>query len=514
MRFRHAYITFFLLLLSIPKVDAQNILDKYIPLPAQELTVEQYLYHIETVAHLYLTYSSDIIENRRIAIFSDSIKIRELLDTLFTKEKVSYIVRGDMLILSPQSEILRQKSLIKISGVIANRKNDKPIPYASIFIPGKSSGTMANSEGTFELILPANSKVDSIIVSSVGYDQEIITSDHFLTGPVEVKLDPQTTLLREVIVRPEDPMKLINDMLERKGENYSKKPAMYKAFFREASKQNDNYISLSEAVIDIYKTSYLTEENDLVRLVKGRRGSNIHESELVNLVVEGGLYNNLQLDIMKYGVSFLDPEYFSNYAYNLQKVITFNDRLTYVISFNFRANIQLPGFDGKLYLDKSSLALVRTEFHLSESSLGQAYSMLVKKVPPAFRIKPKYGNYEVEYRFYDGIWNLSHAHSEIGLKMRKKREHKNNGFVCQFVTSSEFVITGKTSEGFEKIKYRDASKPNDILYQQITDTDPDFWGNETIISPEEPLVETIKKLKIESMTDESKLVTTPLDDQN
>lgn len=514
MRVRALLICIILTYYSFSTVYGQDLLKQYIQLPPQELSVEQYLFHIEEQTKLNLAYSSAIVENKKIAFSSDSIQLRVLLDTLFTKYPVKYIFQGDMLLLSPQSEILKQKSLLKISGVIANSKNNKPIPYANVFLPGQSNGTIANSEGAFELVLPANADIDSLVISSIGYDQETITASNFLLGPVEIKLDPQVLLIREVVVHPENPMELIHGLLENKHENYSNKPAMFSAFFREASRQNEAYISLSEAIIDIYKTSYDTEENDLIRLIKGRRGSNIQEAELVNLVVEGGLFNNLQLDLMKYGVSFLDPEYFNSYEYSILKMISYNDRPTYVIGFRFKANIEYPGFDGKLYLDKNSLALVRAEFHLSEESLNLAYSLLVKKVPPAYRIRPRYGNYQVEYRFYDGNWNLSYARSEVALKMRKKRQANKDGFLCQFVTSSEFVITGKATEGFEKIKYRDASKPSDILYEQISETDLEFWGNETVILPDEPLNETIKKLRIENMTDEGKMVITNPESQN
>jgi hypothetical protein len=511
---RGLLICFLLIFCRFNPATSQELLKQYIQLPPQELSIEQYLFHIEEQTKIHLAYSSAIVEDKKIAIHSDSIQLKELLDTLFTRHSVKYIFQGNILVLSPQSEVLKRKSMIKITGVVANSKNNKPIPYANVFLPGQSNGTIANSEGAFELVLPASADIDSLVISSVGFNQETITASDFLLGPIEIKLDPQVLLIREVVVHPENPMDLLDGMLKNKPENYSHKEAMYSAFFREASRQDESYISLSEAIIDIHKTSYFTEENDLIRLIKGRRGSNIKESELVNLVVEGGLFNNLQLDLMKYGVSFLDPEYFYNYEYTLLKVITYNNRPTYVIAFKFKANIQLTGFDGKLYLDKNSLALVRAEFHLSEESLNQAYSLLVKKVPPAFKIRPRYGNYQVEYRFYDGNWNLSYARSEVALKMKKKREARKDGFLCQFVTSSEFVITGKAAEGFEKIKYRDASKPRDILYEQISETDPEFWGNETVILPDEPLNETIKKLRIENMTGESSLVKTDPPDQN
>jgi hypothetical protein len=296
--------------------------------------------------------------------------------------------------------------------------------------------------------------------------------------------------------------------LENKQKNYATEAELLTAFFRETSKQNDKHISLSEAVIDIYKTPYTSNQADLVKLVKGRRGSNVENSELINLVVEGGLYNSMQLDLMKYSVSFLDPEFFDFYEYRLVKQINYNGRQTYIIGFTFKGDIAFPGFDGKIYLDVESLALVRSEFSFSEEGLDHTYDLLVRRAPLSLKINPKFGKYEVEYRYYDGKWNLNQARSEIALKVRKKRGRQHKGFTCQFESSSEFVITGRTTEDFERIKYRDASKPYDILFEQISASDIDYWGFQTIILPEEPLLETIEKLRLNTSAPDSQLVKT------
>ena len=482
----------------------QALLDRYIPIPPQELSVEQFLYHIEDITGYHPAYSSAIVENKRLAIWSDSLKVRELLDTLFSNVELQYIVRNDQLILSPQSKSLFEQNQIKLTGIVLNNKNSKPIPYANIFVPYKSMGTISNFEGRFELVVPIDPKIDSLVVSCMGYSEESVMSLDFLRGPVEVRLNPYRFQIDELIVRPTDPMQLLRGMIANKEDNYPNKPEMLTAFFREVAQQDDKYISLSEALVDIYKTSYSNEDNDLIRLRKGRRGSNTEAAEVVNFIVEGGLYNNLQLDIIKYTVNFLDPEYFRNYEYNYVRQINYNSRQTYIISFLFKRNLDIIGFTGKLYIDVASLALVRAEFAFDEESLRYAQSLLVRKVPKSYRIRPKYGKYEVEYRMYGGKWNLSHARSEVALKLRKKKDRKETGFSSQFLASSEFVVTGKTVGDIQKIAYRDASKPRDVLYEQVANTDAAFWGNETVILPEEPLSETIKKLKIEQIkTDQS-----------
>ncbi len=509
MRLKNIYIFFCLFLLFAKNyVSGQDILNTYIPLPPQELTVEQYLYHIENITGYHLAYSSAIVDNKRIALYPDNLQLKDLLDTLFTSQNIHYIFRDKLLILSPQSDALVKSNLIKITGTVKNKKTSKGVPFATVHVPGSSIGTISNYEGAFELNLPADSIIDTLMVSCIGYSSDIILSQDFLMGPVEVTLLPTKFQIEELIVRPEKPMDLILAALKRKQENYSEKPVLLTAFFRESSKQNDNYISISEAVIDIYKTSYSSEQSDLIKLKKGRRGKNTENSELINLIVEGGLYNNLQLDIMKYNVTFLDPEFFNNYEYSFLKQITYNERQTYIIGFKFKNNLAIPGYNGKIYLDAKSLGLVRAEFDISEEGLQYASSLMVKKIPSQYRILLKQGKYVVEYRYYKGKWNLNHARSEIAFKVRKKRGKENKGYACQFQSASEFVITGRTTEEFDRIKYREASKPSDILFEQITNTDPEFWGHETTILPEEPLIETIKKLKLQKEGDDAKLVKT------
>lgn len=82
------------------------------------------------------------------------------------------------------------------------------------------------------------------------------------------------------------------------------------------------------------------------------------------------------------------------------------------------------------------------------------------------------------------------------------------GYSCRFLATSEFIVTGKAEGEFTRIKYRDASKPGDVLYEQVADTDPEFWGNETTILPEEPLMNTFKKLRITEADNRQNFATT------
>ncbi len=119
------------------------------------------------------------------------------------------------------------------------------------------------------------------------------------TGLIIVRLSSRKVQIREVIVKPLDPIYILTKAIEAISHNYDRKPAVFTAFFRESTRQDNTDISLSEAVINIFKESYTSLREDQIKIFKGRKGSNTEEKEFVDFVVQGGLYNTLQLDIVK-----------------------------------------------------------------------------------------------------------------------------------------------------------------------------------------------------------------------
>jgi hypothetical protein len=216
---------------------------------------------------------------------------------------------------------------------------------------------------------------------------------------------------------------------------------------------------------------------------------------LVNLVVQGGLYNGLRLDVAKYGSFFYTSEALQEYNFRMIKTTVYNDRQTYIIGFKMKSGLNYAGFEGSLYIDVESLALVRSEFELCPEGIKYAKAALIKKTPKGFSAKPIYAKYQVEYRYYNNIWNLHYAHSEINIKVKKTGNKKKENFSCNFVSTSEFVVTGINDQISDKIRFRDSSKPGDVLVEQVEDTDDSFWADENIIMPEEPLINTIGKLQ-------------------
>lgn len=503
---KHIFFLGLILFGFFQQTHSQSLLDQEISLDFDFGTREQFIDSIISRCGVRFLYTDLIHPHKEESILKGKYSVKQLLDSIFVSEPIDYLLEDDLIILSPiPKPKVRSEKLIIQGSVVAKR--DKKIPFATIYLKNTSKGTISNADGEFKLIIPEEYQQDTLMVSSLGYLPKEILPNQFHTEKLIINLEPAYIPIRDVIVRPQNPELIIKQSLDKINVNYPTNTELLTAFFRESSKQNNDYISITEALIEISKTSYDIENDDLIRLVKGRNGTNTNQSDLVNLVVEGGLYNGLRLDVVKYGSYFYSEDALQECDFQLLKTTVYNGRHTYVIEFDMKKGLQYSGFRGKVYIDLESLALVRAEFELSPEGIRYAKALLIKKSPMGYKVKPMYAKYEVEYRYYSDLWNLHYARSDLGIKVKKIRGKRNKGYSCDFNSAAEFVITDQVKDPSLKIRAREASKPRDILVKQVQDTQGDFWFESNVIVPEEPLSKTILKMQEEGilMNDNSEL---------
>lgn len=93
------------------------------------------------------------------------------------------------------------KSII-IKGVILNKINAQPVEYVNIGIPGKNTGTVSDLNGNFFLEVDENLKNDSLLISCIGYQPELIKISDFLNRPIlQIFLTEKTYDLKQIDVR-------------------------------------------------------------------------------------------------------------------------------------------------------------------------------------------------------------------------------------------------------------------------------------------------------------------------
>jgi hypothetical protein len=421
--------------------------------------------------------------------------VRNHLADIFRFDSIQVLEQNKKILLIP---LLKKKTTVlnfkSVKGLVVDERARHPLPYTSVFLNNKSTGTISNAMGRFELKIPSSEENDTLSVSHIGYELFSVPVSSIDSGNLIIRLHTQRIQIREVVVKPLDPIYILTKAIENIPRNYDRKPAVYTGFFRESTLQDNKNVSLSEAIINIFKEPYTSIRDDQIKIFKGRKGSNTNEKEFIEFVVQGGLYNTLKLDIVKNLPSFLDADYFALYEYQVEKTITHFDRLTYVISFDQREDVKYPCFKGKLYVDVESLAIVGATFEMPETGMNYAAGIYIKKSPRHTGVKPINAQYQVFYRYYNNKWNLSNARSEVLIRVKRKKDKHQDKFNSVFASVSEFVITGKDTSNIVRFKTEEVSRPRDVLEKQIGETDYEFWGNENIIMPEEPIEKAITRI--------------------
>jgi hypothetical protein len=473
----------------------ESLLDREVNLSRTTGEIDALLHEISRKGKFSFTYTSQIQVHRMASVTEKKQLVRNHLTDIFRFDSIQFVESHNKILLIP---LVKKPAPVTpyrlIKGLVIDGRTRRPLPYSSIFLLNKSIGTITNAAGRFELKLNPTDFDDTLGVSYIGYRLHKIPVELIDTSIQVVRLSSERVQIKEVVVKPLDPIYILTKAIEQIPENYDRKPAVFTAFFREISKQDNKEISISEAVINIFKEPYTSMRQDQIKIFKGRKDNRTDAKEFVEYVVQGGLVNNLRLDIVKNPPTFLDPDYFALYEFHTERIITHFDRPVYIISFDQREGVKYPCYKGRIFIDVETLAIVGASFGLSDKSMNYATGIYVKKSPRKVGAKPTSANYEVFYRPYNNKWNINNARSEVKIRVKRKKSKQQDKFNSEFETISEFVITKKDTANVARFKTNEVSRPTDVLVDQIGDTDSEFWGSENIIIADEPIEKTILKI--------------------
>lgn len=242
-------------------------------------------------------------------------------------------------------------------------------------------GIITNADGDFLLKLHPDYIQDTLVISSMGYKQILKPAYQFLDEDIFL-LEPVSIRIREVKVVSTDPEKLLDNISENIEKNYSAYSKLMSAFYRETVKQDNSYINVSEAVMEILKAPYVnTYRSDLVRLVKARQSPDVQPFKWINFKLQGGPFTITQLDVIKTVESFLDEETRPFYDYQISNVIRYNNHPVFVLEFKPVSGTDFHGYVGELYVHRETFAVVHARFGLDRRGLRKATSILIKRKP-------------------------------------------------------------------------------------------------------------------------------------
>jgi hypothetical protein len=305
-------------------------------------------------------------------------------------------------------------------------------------------------------------------------------------------LKPISVNLVEVSVFPTNPNLLIKAIMARRNENYMDQSMRNIAFYRETIKKGWGYVSLTEAVVDIYKQPYSSSRPDQVSLLIGRKSTDYDRLDTLVFKLQGGPLAALMLDIMKEPYTLFYEENIEQYQFQITKVTRFDDRLLYVILFEQKAGGDAPWFYGQLYVDTENLAITSASFSLNLDNKEAATRMFIRKKPLGAKVYPTKATYMVNYREKDGHWFFAYSRGLIDFKVNWRKKLFNSNYY----TTMELAVTDKINTENGAFKASDRLKMNVIMEDAVQGfANDDFWGDYNVIEPEQPIENAIKRIQ-------------------
>ncbi len=289
----------------------------------------------------------------------------------------------------------------KIRGHVKDASSKEPIPFVSVAFVDLGIGTITDFNG--EYFLEANTKPDTLVISSLGYKKKsIFISEHgFQT--INIELEPDKYSIEEVVITPgENPAhRIVRNIIANKKENDPNQTGTYQCEiynkiqidinnvddkFRNRKVFNqfqfifDNVdtsaltgkpylpVLLTETLSDYYYSKEVDKEHEII---KANRISGTENESLAEFT--GKMYQKLEL--YDNFITLFEPGFISPvadfglfyYKYYLIDSLIVNDNWCYKISFEPKRKFEKT-FSGYFVVADSSFAIVETQLRMSKGS--------------------------------------------------------------------------------------------------------------------------------------------------
>ena len=396
-----------------------------------------------------------------------------------------------------QEPVEAMKTEFTVSGVVRDKESRKKLENVAVSLVGTPIGTVTNAEGVFSLKIPHMDTIPQLELSHIGY----MNARFSASAPegsnnmyATILMIPIALQLNEVVAYGNTARRIVEEAMERIPKNYPSGESMTSAFYRETVQKGHRYISISEAMLDVYKTSYRqrTTDRDKVQIDKARRLLSQKQSDTLGVKVVGGPNLPLFMDVVKNAYALFDEETLDYYSFVQEPSVFIDDRLQYVISFRPRVKLDYALYVGRVFIDREHLAFTRAEFELDLSDRERAIAAILYKKPLGLRFRPQKVSFLITYRQHDGVTCLNYICNEMCFKCDWKRRL----FSSSYVARSEMVAVDREEHPERVIARRDAFKPYQVFYDIVKEYwSEDFWKDYNIIEPTESLEDAVKKLR-------------------
>ena len=366
----------------------------------------------------------------------------------------------------------------EIKGQILDAKTKDALPFASVQIKGTLSGTVSGPDGRFELTLPE--AYDTLVISFLGYENSEISIKEKGPKP-KILLKPWQFVLTEVIVRPKSPEEYIKAAVEQYEQNFASEPFKSRAYFGEEGTMK-NYKGYSYKRSEAVFTTYYEEFTDTAKVPQNRLDlyavdqdgdfrSILEDNDRINeegeeenfemeLPFDDGPGLTLQVAKEVVTMSFMQEKNFKKYRYSFDDPSFYNDRELVVINFKSKRRTNFSKFNGKLYLDLSSLAIVAIDYDIDIKVPWVLNTMLRGLV--GLRFKDVLMDIQVRNQVLDDVWYPKEVIGGLSFNIKQKRDVEELSFRQVFSISS--IETDGVSPIDKAHRYTDDKTPEEQIH--------------------------------------------------
>ncbi|MCU0461451.1 MAG: carboxypeptidase-like regulatory domain-containing protein [Bacteroidales bacterium] len=395
---------------------------------------------------------------------------------------------------SPDRKKSDQQSYTTIKGKVVDAETGAPLVFASVAVSDANVAIVTNIDGEFTLKIGESLLSKNLEFTFLGYKNKLVPISSLRDNGYKnvISMESAPIPIKEIIVKPIDPYDIVTRAITRIGKNYEDVPNLMTAFYRETIRKNRTYVSIGEAVVEIFKAPYANDVRfDNARIYKGRKSSDVEKMDTVLFKLQGGPVSSLELDILKNTEAILTLDAMKYYNYSLSSVIEIDGRPHYVIGFSQKPSVDIPLFMGNLYIEMDSYAISEAEFGFNLSDKEAAQSIFIRKKPLGMEVTPEIATYRAKYREQNGKWYFAYSRAEVKFKVNWKKKLFNT----YYTTMAEIAVTDRTAEEVIKFAGKDRLRYTDVFSDKVNNfVDPDFWGEYNVIEPDQSIESAIRKL--------------------
>jgi len=387
-----------------------------------------------------------------------------------------------------------QQSVLTLKGKVVDAETGTPLVFATVAVMGSNVAIVTNIDGEFTLKIAENLTSNNLEITYLGYKNKVVSISSLRDNGFKnvISMESAPIPIKEIIVKPLDPVDIMEKAITRIGKNYENVPNLMTAFYRETIRKNRTYVSIGEAVVEIFKAPYNNDMRfDGTRIYKGRKSSDVEKMDTVLFKLQGGPVSVLQLDLAKNTEAVLTLDAMKYYDYSIGTIIEIDGKPHYGIEFIQKPSVDIPLFMGTLYIEMETYALTEAEFGFNLSDKAAAQSIFIRKKPLGMEVTPEVATYRTKYREQDGKLYFSYSRAEVKFKVDWKRKLFNTFYT----TMSEIAVTDRTAEEVIKFTGKEKLRYTDVFSEKVSAfADPDFWGDYNVIEPDQSIESAIRKL--------------------